>query len=489
MREIKLHDTRSGRLLPLEPRDPGQIGIYACGPTVYSRIHIGNARPFVVFSLLKRFLEHEGYDTTLVVNVTDVNDKIYDAARPDPQSPDPARRTARASADLAAEMTALYIADTDALGLGRPDHEPLASETMDAIIAYIQDLIDSDHAYVVHYGPADQGSETTRARSGADGAQRRSDVFFRVRSDPGYGSLSHRRIDDMDQGEGLQGSERKQDPLDFALWKGRKDGEDTWWEAPWGQGRPGWHIECSAMAESLLGVGFDIHGGGSDLVFPHHENEAAQTRAARGHELARIWMHNGMIHLTGEKMAKSVGNIALLHEVVERYGRDVVVMYLLGGHYRQPLAFSASELEDAERRVERIRDALRRLDGATPSPPDMAHHTEAFFAALAEDFNTPKALARLFEWVREANRRGEHVGDGDLREMLATIGLESLRPRGAVGDVEAIDPEAVTLLAAREAARRERDFEQADRLRAQINARGWEIRDSAAGPELIPLAK
>ncbi len=203
-------------------------------------------------------------------------------------------------------MTAHYVSDTDSLALGRPDHEPLASETMDAIVAYIVALIDSGHAY----------------ESGGD-------VYFHVRSDPAYGSLSHRQIDDMDQGEGVEGTDRKRDPLDFALWKAHKEGEDTWWESPWGRGRPGWHIECSAMAENLLGVGFDIHGGGSDLVFPHHENEAAQTRAARGAELARIWMHNGMIQFTGEKMAKSVGNIALLHEVVERYGRDAVVMYLI----------------------------------------------------------------------------------------------------------------------------------------------------------------
>jgi cysteinyl-tRNA synthetase len=470
MRDIHLHDTRTGKLLALTPRDPGRVGIYACGPTVYSRIHIGNARPFVVFSLLKRFLQHEGYDATLVVNVTDVNDKIYDAAR----------AAERPSGELATEMTAHYLADTDALGLSRPDHEPLASETMGAIVAYIQDLIDSGHAYVVEYGAAGEEEAAREVRA-------RSDVFFRVRSDLEYGSLSHRRIDDMDQGEGVEGSDRKEDPLDFALWKGRKPGEDTWWEAPWGQGRPGWHIECSAMAESLLGVGFDIHGGGSDLVFPHHENEASQTRCARGHELARIWMHNGMIQLTGEKMAKSVGNIALLHEVIEQYGRDAVVMYLIGGHYRQPLAFSPSELEDADRRVHRIRDALRRLEHGQPSPPDMARHNDAFFEALADDFNTPKALACLFEWIREANRRGEAVGDADLREMLGAIGLERLEALGTSGDIEAIDPEAIALLASREAARRERDFERADRLRDEIEARGWEIRDSAAGPELLPL--
>jgi cysteinyl-tRNA synthetase len=225
MPQIQLHDTRSGELLRLEPRDPGRVGIYACGPTVYSRIHIGNARPFVVFSLLKRFLEHEGYDTTLVVNVTDVNDKIYDAAR----------AAGRLSEALAAEMTTSYISDTNALSLGRPDSEPLASETMEAIVAYIQALIDKGHAY----------------ESGGD-------VFFRVRSDPEYGSLSHRRVDDMDQGEGVEGTERKEDPLDFALWKGRKQGEDTWWDAPWGQGRTSsarrWRRVCSVSASTSTGA-------------------------------------------------------------------------------------------------------------------------------------------------------------------------------------------------------------------------------------------
>ncbi len=457
MRDIRLHDTRSGELLALRPRDPGRVGIYACGPTVYSRIHIGNARPFVIFALLKRFLEHEGLDVTLVVNITDVNDKIYDAARP----------RNRPSAELAAEMAALYRADTDALELGRPDEEPLASETMGPIIEYIAVLIEKGHAY----------------ESGGD-------VFFGVRSDRDYGVISHRRLEDMDQGEPVEGSDRKRDQLDFALWKASKEGEDTSWDSPWGPGRPGWHIECSAMAESSLGVEFDIHGGGSDLVFPHHENEAAQTRAARGRELARIWMHNGMIQFTGEKMAKSVGNIALLGEVLDRWGRDAVVMYLIGGHYRQPLAFGEAELQDADRRVQRIRDALRRLEAGEPSPGDMEHHRDAFFAALADDFNTPRALASLFEWVREANRRGEGVvGDGHLREMLEVLGMGELRPLAATGNMEAVDPDAMALLAARENARRERHFAEADRLREEIRARGWDIRDSSDGPELIPLSR
>jgi cysteinyl-tRNA synthetase len=452
MREIRLHDTRAGELRPLQPRDPGRVSIYACGPTVYSRIHIGNARPYVVFSLLKRFFEHEGKAVDLVVNVTDVNDKIYRAAD----------AAGRPSAELARDMTELYRSDTDVLALGRPDHEPLASETIEPIVDYIQTLVDRGHAY-----------------------EAGGDVFFRVRSDRQYGSLSHRHVDDMDQGEGLEGADRKQDPLDFALWKAHKPGEDTHWPSPWGEGRPGWHIECSAMAERLLGVGFDIHGGGSDLVFPHHENEAAQTRAARGSELASLWMHNGMVQLTGEKMAKSTGNIATLHEVLEAYGRDAVIMYFAGGHYRQPLAFGDEELKDADRRVHRIRDALRRVVPG-PSPADMSRHREAFLDALANDFNTAAALAAMFDWIREANRRGSAVGDADLREMLGLLGLEGLAALAAAGPVDAIDPEAATLLASRNEARAARDFAAADRLRDEIRSRGWEIRDGPDGPELIP---
>src|SRR5689334_6833482 len=388
-REIRLHDTRTGRKLPLEPRDPGRVGIYSCGPTVYNRIHIGNARPYVVPSLFKRFLEHEGYETTLVANVTDINDKIYDAARP----------LGVPSADLAREMTAHYFADTEGLGLGRPDREPLASETIEPIKDLIQALLDNGSAYAV------------------DG-----DVYFRVRADPEYGSLSHRSVDEMDQGEGVEGSDRKEDPLDFALWKAQKEGEDTAWDAPWGRGRPGWHIECSAMAEEVLGVDFEVHGGGNDLIFPHHENEAAQTRMARDAELARIWMHNGMLQMGAEKMAKSVGNVALLGEVVERWGRDALIWFFCTGHYRQPLAFTDEALQSASDTVRRVRELGRRLSDG-PSPERLAPARDRFFAALADDFNTPKALEALAEWRREA---ADGDGSADLREMLGVLGLENL---------------------------------------------------------------
>jgi cysteinyl-tRNA synthetase len=450
-RTIRIQDTLSGDLRDLEPRDPGRIGIYACGPTVYSRVHVGNARPYVVFTLFKRFLQHEGYDVEFVANVTDVNDKIYDAAR----------EAGVPSHELAEEMTNHYVADTDRLGLGRPDDEPKASETIGPIIELIQELIDSGHAYAAG-----------------------GDVYFRVASFDGYGKLSNRSLDEMDQGEPDDRSDLKESPHDFALWKAHKPGEDTAWDAPWGRGRPGWHIECSAMAEGILGPDFDIHGGGSDLIFPHHENEIAQTEAAHGHPLARIWMHNGIVRLGGEKMAKSVGNIRSLAGALDEYGRDALVMYFVSGHYRPPQAYSADELDQAASSVERIRDLVRRLDRDAEGPSGLEEQIERFYAALADDFNTPGARAALFDWVAEANRRldaGERFGPGELSEMLWVLGLEDLLEAGA----EEAPPEAQALLEAREAARAAREFELADRKRDELAALGWQVRDTPDGPRLV----
>jgi len=447
VRRLRIHDTLSGEVVPVEPGDGRRIGIYACGPTVYGRIHVGNARPYIVFSLLRRFLEHEGYDASLVVNITDVNDKIYDAAR----------ERGVPSAELAREMTDAYTDDTGRLGLGRPDEEPKATDSIEAIVELIQELVDSGHAY-----------------------ERGGDVYFRVSSYDGYGKLSNRPLDEMQQGEGDDAAELKEAPQDFALWKGRKEGEDTWWESPWGEGRPGWHVECSAMAEAVLGVPFEIHGGGSDLVFPHHENEIAQTEAARGRPLSRAWMHNGMVEMGQEKMAKSVGNIRLLHGALEEFGRDAFVMWMVGAHYRKPVAYSEDPLEDAARAVARVRDVIRRLDREAPGLDD---YLDPFFDALADDFNTPQARAVLFEWVAEANRRidaGRPVGPGRLGEMLYALGLESLL------DVEDEAPEELRRLAARrEEARAARDFERADRIRDELAEAGWEIRDTPGGARLV----
>jgi cysteinyl-tRNA synthetase len=451
VRQVRLHDTLSGEVVPLEPREPGRIGIYACGPTVYGRIHVGNARPFVVFALLKRFLEHEDNEVTLVENVTDVNDKIYDAAR----------ERGVPSEELAREMTAAYVEVTDRLGLGRPDREPKASETIGEIVALIESLVESGHAY-----------------------EAGGDVYFRVSTFDGYGKLSNRPLEEMQQGEGDDAAEVKEAPQDFALWKGRKEGEDTWWDSPWGQGRPGWHIECSAMAEMILGVDFEVHGGGSDLVFPHHENEIAQTEAARGRPLARLWMHNGMVEMEAEKMAKSVGNVHLLHAALDEFGRHAVVMWLVSAHYRKPVAFSEEALEDAARAVQRIREFLRRLDPGAPAPDGLDDYVERFFDALADDFNTAAARAILFDWIAEGNRRtdgGETLGYGRLDEMLYALGLEDL-----LEETVEEAPDAVRQLAdERESARAERDFERADRIREELAEQGWEVRDTSDGAQLV----
>jgi cysteinyl-tRNA synthetase len=446
MAGIRIQDTLSGETRELEPRQGGEVGIYACGPTVYGRIHIGNARPFVIFTLLRRFLRHQGLDAKLVINVTDINDKIYDAAR----------EAGKPSAEYAEEMTAAYIGDTDGLGLGRPDAEPLATETIPEIVSLIESLIEEGHAY-----------------------QANGDVYFRVRSFDGYGKLSNRDTDQMDQGEEAGTASLKEDRLDFALWKGHKEGEDTSWDSPWGNGRPGWHIECSAMSEKELGPDFAIHGGGIDLVFPHHENEIAQTEAARGVPLAEIWMHNGLVQIDEEKMSKSVGNIFQLSEAIERYGAQTVVAYLASGHYRQPLAFSDEQLTEAAARVDRIRNYLRDAPGGEPDP-FLAEKRQAFLDALADDFKTPQAFAAIFEIVAEGNRRDLPGARGVLEELLPLLGLDSL-----LSEEEAAPAEAEELLTRRQEARAAKDFDRADSLRDQLAEMGWAVRDEAGGARLV----
>ncbi len=460
---LRLHSTLTGRDEPVEPNADGIIGIYACGPTVYSRIHIGNARPFVVFSVLKRYLERCGKRCRLVINITDVNDKIYEAARAE----------GVASTDLAERCARQYIEDTNLLGLGRPDAEPKVTDTMDEITALIAVLVERDLAY-----PAG------------------GDVYFRVAAFPGYGTLSGRTLSDMvpsDDGD------LKDDPLDFALWKGRKDDEDVWWDSPWGPGRPGWHIECSAMAERELGMGFAVHGGGLDLVFPHHENEIAQSEGAHGGEtFAHVWMHNEMLEMSDSKMSKSIGNIALLINVVERWGAETVIAYFLQSHYRSRLPFSDVRLGDAEAACDRIRNALRALDRALESPGD-AHDADLakalvgarqrFQDAMDDDFGTPGAFAVIFDLVRAINQALERGTPpaGQIQEAhRELVGLLDMMGLGALADHDdaAAPTEVVALLAEREDARAARDFARADSLRDAILAHGYELRDGSDGPEM-----
>jgi cysteinyl-tRNA synthetase len=414
------------------PPPPGPIRMYVCGPTVYQRIHVGNARPYVVFLWLKRWLELQGYDVTLVENVTDVNDKIYDAAE----------KQGIRSAELAADATRWYLEDTDALGLGRPDHEPLASETIREIVHLIEELVERGLAY-----------------------ESQGDVYFRVSRYPEYGELSGAKLEDM---VAQEPSDLKEDQRDFALWKATKPHEDTSWPSPWGLGRPGWHIECSAMAEKLLGPVFEIHGGGMDLRFPHHENELAQSRGA-GREFARLWAHNGMLELAQEKMSKSLGNIVSLREVLDAYGREAILVLFLGAHYRSPVEYSDEAMEAAGRQAGDFRTAFRVVErpGGAPS-------WDEFAAALEDDFNTPLALSILHAW--------RSAGELELlRRGLDVFGL------GVEAAGEA-PPEVVALAHERQAAREARDFERADELREELERLGWEAQDAPGGFRLVPRA-
>jgi len=428
---VLLYDslTRSKRELP---PPPGPIRMYVCGPTVYQRIHVGNARPYVVFLWLKRWLEHQGYDVTLVENVTDVNDKIYEAAA----------KQGIGSAELAGQATRWYFEDTDDLGIGRPDHEPLASETIPEIVALIEELIERGLAY-----------------------ESQGDVYFRVADYPDYGQLSGAKLEDM---VAQEPSDLKADQRDFALWKATKGHEDTSWESPWGPGRPGWHIECSAMAEKLLGAVFEIHGGGIDLRFPHHENELAQSRGA-GREFAELWAHNGMLELAQEKMSKSLGNIVSLRDSLDEWGSEPLLLLFLGAHYRSPVEYSDESMEAARTQASDFRTAFRvveRSDGA-PSWDDFA-------AALDDDFNTPLALSILHAW--------RSAGERELLERgLAIFGL-------GVEEAGAAPAEVVRLAEARQEVRAAGDYDRADELRAEIDALGWEVQDVPEGFRLIPKA-
>jgi cysteinyl-tRNA synthetase len=426
---MRLYNTAT-RALDELPAPPGPIRMYFCGPTVYQRIHVGNARPFVVSMWLKRWLEEQGYDVTLVENITDINDKIYAAAPGN-------------SAKLAADAAQWYIEDTEELGLGRPDHEPKATETITEIVSLIGELIDRDLAY-----PAG------------------GDVYFRVDRFPDYGVLSGRLDEESvrNPSEEEEQNTLKENPRDFALWKAHKEGEDTQWDSPWGPGRPGWHIECSAMAEKHLGPVFEIHGGGLDLVFPHHENEIAQSRGA-GRQFVRLWMHNGMLRFGGEKMSKSLGNVITLRDALDEWGSETLLVFFLSAHWRKPMDYTEETLAAAKARADGFREIFRNPSSGEGSWNDLV-------AALDDDFNTPQALAVMHEWR-----------DHDLlRRGLELFGL------GALAEQREAPAELDELAQRRANARAGGDFDEADRLREEIEARGWEVRDVAgdSGYRLVP---
>ena len=423
---MELFDTYTKSLVDL-PLPVGPVRMYICGPTVYARAHVGNARPFVIGMWMRSWLQVTGYHVTFVHNITDVNDKIYDAAP-------------GASAELAKQATEWYLEDTGDLGLGMPDEMPKVSQNVPVIIEFIEQLVESENAYAV------------------DG-----DVYFRVASFPEYGQLSGQ---DPDQVEEQEPNPLKEDPRDFALWKANKEGEDTSWNSPWGKGRPGWHIECSAMAENVLGEEFEIHGGGLDLLFPHHENELAQSRAL-GHPFASIWAHNGLVNFVGEKMSKSEGGLVTLREALDEWGREALLMFFLSGHWRKPIDFSEETMAQAKARVETFRNAFTQ----TGAKKNLTRWDD-ISDALEDDFDTPRALAVMHDWAS--------AGQLDLlREALEIFGLKSLAA------VDEAPPEIVALADKRNAARDAGDFEEADRLRVELEEAGWRIRDRTGGGYLL----
>jgi cysteinyl-tRNA synthetase len=423
---IKLYSTLSRKLEAL-PDPPGPIRMYVCGSTVYQRIHVGNSRPFVLAMWLRRWLRSRGYEVTLVHNITDVDDKVYEEAA----------KLGKGSRELAEEATGWFIQDTDDLGLGRPDVEPRASETIAEITRFIEALIADGKAY-----------------------ESNGDVYFRVAQYPDYGQLSGARIEDM---VAQEPNPNKEDERDFALWKAQKPHEDAAWESPWGPGRPGWHIECSAMAEKHLGPEFEIHGGGLDLRFPHHENELAQSRS-RGYPFADIWLHNGMLELGDEKMSKSLGNVVTLRNVLDVWGREVLLLYHLSGHWRKPVDFTDEALESARTQLAGFREAL-----ALPER-DSADDWARLESALEDDFNTPEALAVLHDWASRGSRPL-------LARALDIFGIRTAFE---------VPQELEELRRRREEARTAKDWVAADAARDEITAAGWAVTDHPGGTAIWP---
>ncbi|MEY4195517.1 MAG: hypothetical protein RLZZ226_1885 [Pseudomonadota bacterium] len=458
---LQIHNTLSRRKEPLIPLEPGKIKLYVCGMTVYDYCHLGHARVMVVFDLVARYLRHRGYAVSYVRNITDIDDKII-------------KRAAEQGIDIG-ELTAFYIdamhADETALGVLPPDQEPRATASIPAMQALIATLVDKGYAYV-----GDNG-----------------DVFYAVSRFEPYGRLSGRNLEELRAGERVDVETAKRDPLDFVLWKRAKPGEPAW-ESPWGSGRPGWHIECSAMSITCLGHHFDIHGGGMDLQFPHHENEIAQSEAATGQPFVNVWMHNGFVRVNEEKMSKSLGNFFTLREVFKTCRPEVVRFFILNSHYRSPLNYSSENLEEAGAALTRLYTALRGLvePSADGTDIDSSDYLTRFETALDDDFNTPVALSVLFDLARDANRlRADHPTQARrlaarLRQLGGIIGLLQDDPevflQGQADDgltAQAIE----TLIQQRLAARSSKNWGEADRIRLLLKEQGIILEDNATGTQ------
>ena len=455
------------------PMEEGKVKMYACGPTVYNYFHLGNARPFVTFDTLRRYLEYRGYDVTFCQNFTDIDDKMINKANEEGTT----------VKEIADRYIAEYYKDADALGILRPTYQPRATETMDEIISLITDLMDKGYAYVIE----------------GDG------VYYDVPKFKEYGKLSHYNLEDLQAGGGERGAsyEGKKNPADFALWKFKKEGE-PFWDAPWGEGRPGWHIECSAMNRKYLGKTIDIHGGGQDLIFPHHENEIAQSEAANGCTFARYWMHNAFVNVDNEKMSKSLGNFFTVRDIVEKFPYEVIRFFILSGHYRMPINFSDELLKSAQNGLERIMTAVESSDfilgNASGLAPDdaavkelsdaVAEAKASFIANMDDDMNTADAITSVYTLVRVLNTHltAKDVSDKEIRaaadmicELMNVLGLDV---RAMLKKDSGIPSEVMDLVNQRVEAKKNKDFAKADALRDQVSAMGYQIKDTPQGPQV-----
>lgn len=463
---MKVYNTLTRTKEEFVPIHEGEARIYACGPTVYNYFHIGNARPFVVFDTLRRYLEYRGYRVIFVQNFTDIDDKMIQRAQEEDTT----------VAALAEHYIAEYYKDADSLGIERASVNPRATEHIAEIIELVQTLIEKGHAYVTEAG----------------------DVYYSTSSFASYGKLSGQKLEDLEAGARVETTNDKRESSDFALWKAQKPGEPAW-ESPWGLGRPGWHIECSAMSMKYLGKSFDIHCGGQDLIFPHHENEIAQSEGATGEPFARYWMHNGYINIDNQKMSKSKGNFFTVRDITETYDPQVLRLFILSAQYRSPINFSRDLLDAAVSSLARFRTAEDILENAVKngetkdSDPaflsTVNQHRDDFIAAMDDDLNTADALASIFELVRDSNSRysQEDVSSAEaeetlsiLRELLAVLGLS--RP-----EQSAIDEEIYVLADTRQVARSEKNWAESDRLRDALAEKGYVVEDGKDGYKLKRL--
>jgi cysteinyl-tRNA synthetase len=461
MMAITIYNTLTREKEAFKPLEEGKVGIYVCGPTVYNYIHIGNARPAIVFDTVRRYFEYKGYTVNYVLNFTDVDDKIIATAK----------ETGKEVSDITNKFIAAYLEDVAALGVREATHHPRVTEVMDDIIVFIEGLIEKDFAYE------------------ADG-----DVYFKPRAFDEYGKLSDQSIDELRSGARIQIGEMKEDPLDFALWKSAKDDEISW-DSPWGKGRPGWHIECSAMAKKYLGETIDIHAGGQDLAFPHHENEIAQSEALNEKQFANYWMHNGYMNIDNEKMSKSLNNFVLTRDLIEQHDPKVLRFFMLSVHYRNPINFTEKLLEGAKNSFDRIKTAYSNLEHRKNSSLNLVAETDEwlekvndlkkqFEVAMDDDFNTANAISVLFELAKTANRYLESKQTTDkvisvfqeaIESLLAILGIE-LGEKSQV-----LDEDIDALILEREIARKNRNFKRADEIRDELAKMNIVLEDTAQG--------